>query len=407
MEKYCISIDWLQVYCLRSDELEATNDYHYEGLHSRYKLVSECIETSMFRDVFKVFQESSGMCVAKMLLNPRSGKLNPRMCLVKLENRVLYSSQYIQVLYDIIGSLNLVYKGITRIDVCYDCIRYKGGRSPLRFINSFLSKSVDQVGYIYLNRIKEFTAHGSKDRTSSSKVTSIKFGSGKSRITSYIYDKSKELSEVKDKPWIRDFWEMNGIVPDEKHHVFRSEISIKAEGTDLLHMSTGELFKLSPWFLEHRDSIEKVFHYYAKKYFDFRINTGQKNTRYFENLELFECNVVCETIKPAHISKSADTGRMERICVNKLKRLAEEYSDLADYYRRPLEVAIRFISEVAGVKESIVKKQAESMYLASLRGKRWCSADVLAYLSCVDACHRLKEDVSSEALYHQFWDYGF
>jgi len=406
MEKHCISVDWLQVFCLRTEILKETQEYIYEGSTSRYRLSSEAVETAMFKSVYKVYHEHSGMCVARMQLNPRSGKLNPNMCLIKLENRILYSSQYIAVLYDIIGSMNLVYKGITRIDIAYDCIKFRGGRSPLKFINQFLSKSSDEVGYVYLNRIKEFSAHGSKDRTSSSKVTSIKFGSGKSRITSYIYDKTKELSEVKDKPWIREYWELNGLIPDDKHHVFRSEISIKAEGTDLLHMSTGELFKLSPWFLENRDSIAKIFYYYANKYFDFRINTGQKNARYFEKLQLFECSVNCETVKPTHISKSADTGRMERICVNKLKRMSEEYTDLSDHYRASLEVAIRFISQVAGVKEALITAQAHEMYLSSLKGQRWCSADVLAYLSCVDVCHELRQDINPDAVYRGFWDYG-
>lgn len=390
MEKYCISVDWLQVYCLKTRDIVECESYDYCAQGEYYNVHLSPNHPPMFNELWDVRHKSSGMKVATIQSSPRSPKLNARMCLIRLENRVLYSTSYIHILYSIMESMGLIYKGITRIDICYDCNRYAGGRSPVRFINQYLSRQEGQDGYIYMNGIKTFAAYGSKSRTSSSKVTSISFGSDKSKIRSYIYDKTKELEEVKNKPWIREYWSENGLISDDKTHVFRSEISIKAEGTDLLNMSTGELFRLDPSFLIHRNTIEKLFHFYAHKYFDFRIKEGQKLRRNFKKLYLFECAEESLTCKPVYINKSADTGRMEKICLNKLERLSSEYSDLGEHYRNSLEVAMKFLLEVSGVKRAVVEQKIREQYLNNLKGHKWIDSDSLAYLLVVESCRELR-----------------
>ena len=66
---------------------------------------------------------------------------------------------------------------------------------------------------------------------------------------------------MKDKPWIRETWEKNGLINSDSVHVWRSEISIKADGKDLLNMGTGELFRLSPRYLEAQEQVEKLVHF--------------------------------------------------------------------------------------------------------------------------------------------------
>ena len=103
----------------------------------------------------------------------------------------------------------------------------------------------------------------------------------------YIYDKTQELKEIKDKPWIRTCWERNGLISDDKTHVFRCEISIKCDGMDLLNMSTGQLFKLSPHYMENQPNIEKLFHFYAAELFDFRRKGNHNRLRDYDKVELF------------------------------------------------------------------------------------------------------------------------
>lgn len=392
MEKYCISIDWLQVCCLCNNIKEG--EYHSQNYKFDVRL-SE-IETAMFKKLYTV--KRLGKEVAVIQTTPRSPKLNQGLTLVKLDNRVLYSTSYIKLLYELMDCMNMKYKGITRLDLCYDCNKFVNGRSPSRFINQFISKEVGEKGYIYRRGSDKFAAYGSKSKSSKAKVSSIRFGSGKSRIGAYMYDKTIELQEVKDKPWIREMWLENGLISNEKDHVFRSEISIKSQGMDILNMSTGELFRLSPNYLEHYENIVKIFHFYAAKFFDFRICNGQANKRNYDKLQLFECNTKI-TCKPLYISSSADTGRMEKICYNKIKKLSETYIELAEPRRRALQCALDFLQELSGIKMGIVAQQHYKQYLDNLKGQYFYDWHTLAYLATIEEARKSKQELQAMEVY--------
>lgn len=392
MEKYCISVDWLQVCCLCNGITEG----EYLSKNYRFDVKMSELQTAMFEQLFIV--RRMGKEVAVIQHKPRSPKLNKGLTLIKIDNRVLYSTEYIRLLYELMEVLNMNYKGITRLDLCYDCNKYTNGRSPSRFINQYISKEVGEKGYIYRRGSDKFAAYGSKSKSSKAKVSSIRFGSGKSRIGTYIYDKTIELQEVKDKPWIREMWKENGLVSNEKEHVFRSEISIKAEGMDILNMSTGELFRLSPIYLEHYNNIVKLFHFYAAKYFDFRICNGQVNRRNYDKLQIFEIyeKVTC---KPMQISSSCDTGRMEKICYNKIKKLSETYSELAEPRRKALQCALDFLSELSGVKMGIVAQQHYKQYLDNLKGCYFYDWHTLAYLATIEEARKSKQELQAIETY--------
>jgi hypothetical protein len=394
MEKYCISIDWLQVCCTCNEIIEG--EYNTANYTLNVSLTST--QTAMFQDLHKV--TIRGIEVANIQSKPRSPKLNSKLVLIKIDNRVLYSTKYIELLYEIMGALKCKYKGITRLDLCYDCNKYTNGRSPSRFINQFISKEAGTLGYVYRKGSDKFAAYGSKSRTSNAKITSIRFGSEKSKIGAYIYDKTIELQEVKDKPWIREMWKKNGLVSNEKTHVFRSEISIKSQGMDILNMSTGELFRLSPQYLEHYDRIVKLFHFYAKKYFDFRINTGQSLKENYKHLYLFECD--CDiTCKPIYISKSADTGRMEKICYNKLQRLTETYTDQAESVRNALVCAMDFLQHLSGLKLGISEREHYKRYLDTLKGHYFTDWHDLAYLAVIEESRKARIELDAEMVYRE------
>lgn len=395
MEKHCISVDWLQVCCLCNNLKEGI----YDSNNYRFRLKLTDVQTAMFKDLYSVYIEK--LQVATIQTTPRTTKLNKNLTLIKIENRVLYSQKYIEVLYALMNATNCKYKGITRLDLCYDCVKYKNGRSPSRFINQFISKECEEKGYIYRRGSDRFACYGSKTKSSKAKISSIRFGSEKSRIGAYVYDKTVELKEVKDKPWIREMWKENGLLTDESNHVFRSEISIKAQGMDMLNMGTGELFRLSPNYLEHHSEIVKIFHFYAKKYFDFRICNGQKCKKNYDHLYLFECDTKI-TCKPVQIPKTADTGRMEKICYNKLKSLSEQYTDLSEYRRIGLQSAMDFLSELTGIKSGTIRKENYKRYLDTLRGHYFIDWHTLAYLASIEEARKARKELDAEMTYALF-----
>lgn len=393
MEKYCISVDWLQTYCLG-------NQIENQVLASEWgkmEVKKQPTETAMFKHIVKVTMNK--LEVATIQQCPRNGQINKYATLLKISNRVLYSQQYIAILYYLQDALHLTYKGITRIDICYDCNRFAGGRSVPRFLKAFIDKPLGTDGSMYRRGSDKFAAYGNKSYKNDTRIGSVRFGSMQSRIGAYIYNKTVELREVKDKPWIRQMWQENGLVSDEKTHVWRAEISIKAQGTDILNMSSGELFKLSPRYLTHMAAVDKLFYIYARKVFDFRMYTGNKKRSAYKPVVLFEGEDSASiTSKPYYISKSADTGRMERICYNKLSKLAETYSDLSEPIRKGLTDAMEFLLMLSGKKCSELRLNRYTRYLDELKSYRFLDHDDKAYFAAMEAMRQARLDYNADEL---------
>lgn len=386
MNKYMISVDWLQVYC-RYKNIEAIQGgarFQYEGREFEVKAAD--IQTAMFKTVANVYD--AGIEVATIQHSPRSSKLDARIVLLKLSNRVLYHAKFVRLLYALIDGLELSYMGITRIDVCYDCVRFAGNRSPSRFINEFVSKRTVSAHDIRKKGSEEFTCHGKKPRGGAAKINYIRFGSPQSKISAYIYDKTLELEEVHNKPWIREAWKKAGLTPTSEH-IFRSEISIKAEGTDLLNMSTGELFRLSPDMLESQIKVESLFAMYAKKYLSFSLDAGQKNKKDFKQIQLFEYEEKTD-IKPIQINRCADTGRIEKICYNVLERLSSTYTDVSEYHRSAIEGTQRFLKEVGGMKSAKARAESYMTYLNRLKAYQFSDVHFNEYLDTLVKSHELE-----------------
>ncbi len=259
-----------------------------------------------------------------------------------------------------------------------------GHGSALLYATMFL------CGYpITLEDLKQFRVYGGKSVSSATKFSGIEFGSGKSSKRCYIYDKTRELTEVKDKPWIRQYWQENGLISDEKTHVYRAEISIKCDGMDLLNMSTGELFKLSPEYLKSQPAIEKLFHFYAARMFRFHRKGKHTRVRDYDRIELFENSPII-TCKPKKVCVNADTGRTEKICVSTLSKLSCQYSDLAQEYSSALSRCITFLSEVAGIKYAKEKLAKEIQGLEAFKGIQFKEQGYIEYFALVEALGKIR-----------------
>lgn len=422
MEKFCISVDWLQTYCL-GEPIE-------DGLvrNSRgYTFVSklEAHQTQMFTHIVTI--EWKKQIVATIQQKPRTSTLNAKATTVKLSNRVLYCDKYIEILYAIQEAFQLHYKGITRLDICYDCNFLHGQRSVPRFLRQFICGEAGVKGHIIRSGSARFSVHGTRTATQDAPTfNSVRLGSPASNIGAYVYDKTLEMLEEKHKPWIEEFWHKNGLTFEVERQgidglskkekkmkyeqygfteyvakrVWRFEISIKAQGMDILNMQTAEIFRLSPRYLEHEQNIRKLFYIYAAKVFDFRVCTkdGQR-IRYYEKMKIFEDSPIISS-KPFTISKSADTGRMEKICYNKLGKLMDEYTDLSEPRRKSLMSAMQFLQELSGVKMDIARKKLEYQYLLSaMNGNKFMNEHDVEYFALLEMCAESKRDVCPEVIY--------
>ena len=398
--KYCIAVDWLEVCCYGRD-LEPSF-FSWEGKH--FSVEQEDRETPLFRSFFEV--KRNGLVWAQIRQNPKSGVMKKGLTIIKLSNRVLYHEKYVPFLMHMIQALGLYYKGLTRLDIAYDCNEFYCGRKPSRFVHQFVTKRVDEKGGMYVPRMKEFDFHLKKDIHTNGMINYLAIGAKGSKKRGYIYDKTLELQEVKDKPWIREMWEKNGLISDKKNHVWRSEISIKAQGTDLLNLDTGQLFALHPNYLSTYENIKKIFHFYAAKVFDFRYNNGEKNRRDFAPLCLFDTSVDC-TCLPKRVNVCADSGRSEKACKNKLEKLSRTYIDLSEDVRHSLAHAIAWIGNLSSIKAARYAAECQKHYLDTFACSKFMAEEDFVYLQACEELSNAKryEDRVAELLYERYLSY--
>lgn len=392
---YCISVDWFEVCCYGN----AIEEGIVVANGQRYRIVDEQKHTRVFKKLYKVIHR--GLEYFYIQQEPISSALKRGLTLVKVANRVLYSEKYISLLLDLLKALHLQYKGVSRLDIAYDCNYFHGGRSPKRFIHDYICKPLEQKGGIYLANVKKHVTFFEKSISSNTRYSYIKFGMGTGGRSAYIYDKSVELREVKDKPWIRKMWADNGLIDNDNIHVWRSEISIKAQGKQLLNLDTGELFALHPSFLDTYEKICKLFHFYAAKAFDFRINQGQKNRRNFPPLRLFDPNISV-TCVPRKVSISADTGRSEKICRNTLQRVSRTYLDLSDSVRHSLAAAIEFMGNLSTIKAARYGQEQCKQYLDMFASCKFITEEDIAYFHALEEARLAKEEISVEEFYDKY-----
>lgn len=423
MEKYCISIDWLQVYCIcnylrgvrvSNGEEPANNEVIY--------LMREEIATALWLEVYSVYL--GRVKVATLCKSPRSSAMDARGCTLKLENKVLYSHRWLEVLRRVMDDCGLIYKGITRIDLCYDCNRLAGGKSVQKFLCDYVTASPYQEGHIVRVGSRRFAVHARRNAGGAMEINSMRWGSQGSDIGAYCYNKSLELLEVKDKPWIRETWEKNGLINEwdnvgwrglsEKKKknaiengdttnyihtsVWRWEISVKSHAKDILNIDTGELFTLSLEYLETQAAVEKLFYVYAAKAFHFRQSQGQRTVREYPDVTIFErgCEV---SSRPYRITKLLDSGKTEKVCYNTLHKIMETYTDLSSAQLNSIQSAMDLLLCVAGKKSSAIRLQRQANFLNNMRAHKYLAYDDFLYLGSLEAARLAKRDIDAGAHY--------
>lgn len=384
MWKYHCNIDWLQTYCLGN----VLSDGMYSDGNMRFQVVSKHEETKLFKYVFNVYH--GGQKVATVTQGPKTPVINPRASLVKLENRVLYCEKYVVILLALQKALRFTYKGITRIDVACDFNTFYNGRSVPKFIKEYVMSEPTDKNHIYRRGSDEFYIRGNKKKNQSSAFNYIRLGKKDSRVHCYIYDKSQELKEVKDKPWIKESWERAGLKNDDDNHVWRAEISIKNEGSQLLDMGTGELFKLAPDYLTTQNAVQKLFMFYARKYLDFRKKRKSDKLSKYDRVQLFDINI-CESCVPKYVPTSLQTGRTEKICANRLRQIIETYQDLTHDEYIAVTGTIHLLDMLSAVKKSKVEYTRNMHALDAFKTWDYMSVAQMTYLDIVDKLHQKKK----------------
>lgn len=307
---YAINVDWLQLYCHDSNIQDL--DVTYNGYGS-YEFRKMPYGTRHFSQVWEVL-DIDGDKYATIQRIPHSTILSADSAIIQLANRELYKSCYASDFILFLHSYKFKYKSISRLDICFDSNYLRNG-----LLHSTFIKRIMQGIYLKNNQSKvrwHFDAMANVGRPM--ECNSCSFGSKSSAVSSKMYNKTLELKEVKNKPYIVESWYTNGLDIDKD--VWRIELSIKSDASTSVRTSTGEIFRLSPDVLLMQKNVEDIFFSYADKYFSFKKNDGKKNKTRMKDVEIFPRERTL-TIRPVRITNEKDSTRSDRIFLKKLHSL--------------------------------------------------------------------------------------
>lgn len=261
---FVLNIDWLQVSCL---------NFSGKFFHSGWR--KKDYTTRLFADVWEFYVQDK--IIFSAVTTPRSTIIDKSICIIKCENSTLYESDGIKTLIDIIEYEQLKFNNITRLDICLDFNIFENGLTPGQLIDGFLNNTYLKNGRGTYKLIGE--------QLSNHVYSYLRFGSNSSAVSAYLYDKTKEMKEVKFKSHIYESWVKNGI--DNSQEVWRLEFSMKEFNNILINKESGEYVLIQLTSLLDSAFRWELFWILYNKYFDFRINNHLANKSRMNKLKLF------------------------------------------------------------------------------------------------------------------------
>lgn len=207
--KRCVNIDWLECYCLE-DSIGYPHNADY--FRSRgWEVREREYGTPMYQEMFTLIDVyGEPFCEVRRAPksdNLRGGIFDPASAHVRLCNRACYNNYAARNLSLFLEQYGFAYQRISRIDICLDFERFDYGDDPQVFLKRFVAGR-----YAKINQAN-ICLHG-LDMWDGRAWNSVKWGAPKSMVTTRLYNKTMELQQVKDKPYIRQAWQLSGLVDD-------------------------------------------------------------------------------------------------------------------------------------------------------------------------------------------------
>lgn len=281
----CINIDWLELYCLEPSVCNA-DYYRRQG----YLVEERDYGTRQYREMFTIY-DSDNQPWIEVRRNPVSaeddgrnkGMFNPFSCHLRLSNYALYKNSPVVDFEDFLFRHNYAVLRIYRLDICLDFERFDCGDNPQDVMRRYMAGKYSKIHQ------SNISAHG-HDLWDSREWNSVSWGAPKSMVSTKFYCKSLELTQAKDKPYIRYAWFLCGLVDD-----FVNMTKRKADGT---------IYKPSIWRVEF--SIKSS----ARAWYIIEDNTSRKTKKVAmeHTLNLYESR---EQLMTAFASLSAHYFRFK------------------------------------------------------------------------------------------------
>lgn len=286
---HVISIDWLSLYCDFS-EYQSRDDYNISIMP---------YSTRQFKVVEEVIKNKEAIATIQRV--PVSSVIRENTGIIKFNNRILYRKNAIEYVKEFLRRFKIKVLNISRIDICADFNSFDRYENPHSFIIDFI------VGDILKNGRCEFSLAG--DHSSFNVYNYFRVGKKTSDVVVYMYNKSKEMKDVKFKHYIFEKWVKNGLYVTKD--VWRLEVSISGRGREYIDKDTGEIKEIDLAAIYSPIGVSEIYHKFINHYFKFKYNNKTKNKSRMVDVDLF--NVNASAILTTPLPKFKDTMRADKV----------------------------------------------------------------------------------------------
>lgn len=311
--KYTLSVDWLSFW----GEAQVYN--RWTPFEAEFKPYG----TSIFSSVIDLVLDNE-ICFT-IACNPRSSLFTENTMQIKVNNRRLYTGQWLRDWELLKTVIRIQSIKINRLDIAADFNSFKNGLTAKKLINNFLT-----CDFIKTGRGK-FYVIGEQKKYIDAQY--LRFGKGDSDVSAYLYNKTKELDQVKDKPYIRATWAGAGL--DVSKDIWRLEFSLKSQALKLYQTNTGEAMDVTCDLITNRKFLLDLYLSMQSKYFSFQLKENQKNKSRWKRVELFGNEF--EVYDIVRCPEESDSSMRNKIFLKNLTLLDKEMRTLKESYKFVLE----------------------------------------------------------------------
>lgn len=327
MTQLIISIDWLQIYV----------DLSYLTYPTEFKVERLDYGTKNFKILEEIYLQGSLFCSIQR--EPRSDILKNNTGIIKFENSLLYFADAELIISNFLKHCNIHILSITRIDLAVDFKKFQNGLLPQSLIKGFMKEK-----YLKNGRGK-YTLIGEQKNVT--EVNYLRFGTKASDVNVILYNKTLEMKQKTYKPYIAELWK--NLEGSPLADVWRLEFSLKAKATTFIDETTGEIEVVNLSILSNNQQKKRIIASLIDRYFEFKINDGQKNKTRMKQLPIF--NLEKTNFTNRYYPVGCDIYKRDKVFMKQLFTIDKEIRDVPEYIVEARDHLIDFMHKSEFLKD--------------------------------------------------------
>ena len=380
-KRRCVNLDWLEVFCFEPISSPRNADYFRE---KGYIVEEREYGTRIYNEMFTLMG-TDYFPLLEIRRNPKSsqtagGLLPINACHIRLVNRTCYVDNAAMLLQQFLQEHGIEFQRISRVDVCLDFERFDSGDWPQKFLIRYLMEKYAKINQAHI------APHG-EDTWTARRWDSISWGREKSDVSTKMYNKSKQLNEVKDKPYIKQAWFLCGLV-DNPVECTRTLKDGTIYRPDIWRVEFSVRSSVKGWFVVEKDGKAKakqsvrntlamwagreqllaMFSSLANHYFRFKIAEPGKRKDLCKDKVLFKFGTMERFYKVERIASPLDKRHDLEVLISRLNNYKQTHTqkDVQEAVSTIIksideDMSRRFISNPHSRQELVAFQQAVAL----------------------------------------------